>query len=135
MRWIVIYISTALILLPLDFAFLGTVGKQMFDRNVGDMISSTPRLPPAIIFYLIYLIGIVALVNGVAPADWRHNLVFGAVLGFVCYFTFELTNMSILKHWEWSVVVSDIAWGTTVTAIAATGGGLLASWINDRLGV
>ena len=64
MRWIIIYISTAIVMLPLDFAFLGTVGKKMFDQNVGDMMTSTPRLAPAIIFYLIYLIGIVALVNG-----------------------------------------------------------------------
>ena len=133
MRWIVLYISTALVMLPLDLAFLGAVGKKMFDQNVGDMITSTPRLPPAIIFYLVYLLGIVVLVNGAAPADWRHSLMYGAVLGFVSYATFELTNMSILKHWEWSVVASDIAWGTVLTALAAGGGGLLANWINTRI--
>ena len=133
MRWIILYLSTAVVMLPLDFAFLGTVGKKMFDRNVGDMISSTPRVAPAVLFYLIYLVGIVAFVNGAGPSDWRHNLAYGALLGLVCYSTFELTNMSILRHWEWNVVVSDIAWGTAVTAAAAAGGGILASWIVNRL--
>ena len=133
MRWIIVYVSTAILMLPLDFAFLGTIGKKMFDQNVGDMMTSTPRLAPAIIFYLIYLIGIVTLVNGATPADWQHNLLYGAILGLVAYSTFELTNMSILRHWELNVVASDIAWGTAMTALAAAGGGLLANWISARI--
>ena len=133
MRWIIIYVSTAIVMLPLDFAFLGTIGKKTFDQNVGDMITSTPRLAPAIIFYLIYLIGIVTLVNGATPTDWKHNLLYGAILGLVAYSTFELTNMSILRHWEWNVVASDIAWGTVMTAVAAAGGGLLGNWISGRI--
>lgn len=81
----------------LDFAFLGSVGKKLFDANVGDMVVSTPRVSPAVLFYLIYLMGIVVLVNGAAPSDWRHNLMYGAVLGFVAYSTFELTNMAMLR--------------------------------------
>ena len=134
MRWLIIYLSTAAVMLPIDVAFLGAVGKKMFDQNVGDMITSTPRVTPAVLFYLIYLVGVVALVNGTAPADWRHNLAMGAILGFVAFSTFELTNMSILKHWEWNVVASDIAWGTIMTAAAAAGGGLLANWIGSKFG-
>lgn len=133
MRWIVLYLSTAAVMLPLDFAFLGSVGKKLFDANVGDMVVSTPRVSPAILFYLIYLMGIVVLVNGAAPSDWRHNLMYGAVLGFVAYSTFELTNMAMLRHWSWNVVVPDILWGAVVTAAAAAGGGLVAGWVQSRL--
>ena len=133
MRWVIVYFSTAVVMLPLDFAFLGTIGKKMFDQNVGDMVTSTPRVAPAVIFYLVFLIGVVTLVNGAAPGDWRHNLVYGGVLGLVAYSTFELTNMSILRHWDWNIVASDIAWGTVMTAAAAAGGGLLANWISARI--
>ena len=47
MQWIIVYFSTAVVMLPLDFAFLGTIGKKMFDQNVGDMVTSTPRVAPA----------------------------------------------------------------------------------------
>lgn len=37
--------------------------------------------------------------------------------------------MSVLKHWELTVVVPAIAWGAVLTAVAAAIGGLLADWI------
>jgi uncharacterized membrane protein len=128
-RFAIIYLSTLVILLPVDLLFLGAVGKKLFADNVGDMTLSTPRLAPAILFYVIYLAGIVVFVNGTTPADWTHNVKFGALFGLFCYATFELTNMALLKHWEWAVVMPDIAWGAALTAIAASVGGLLAEWI------
>jgi uncharacterized membrane protein len=47
----------------------------------------------------------------------------------ICYGTFELTNMSVLKHWEWSVVIPDMIWGAALTALAASLGGLLAGLV------
>jgi uncharacterized membrane protein len=133
MRFTVIYLSTLAVMLPLDFAFLSTIGKKLFAANVGDMVLDTPRLPPAILFYALYLAGVVIFVNGTAPANRTHNLVYGALFGVICYATFELTNMSLLKHWEWSVVVPDIVWGAAMTAISASVGGLLAKWIVARV--
>lgn len=128
-RFAIIYLSTLVVLLPVDLLFLSAVGKKLFADNVGDMTLSTPRLAPAILFYVIYLAGIVVFVNCTTPADWMHNVKFGALFGLFCYATFELTNMALLKHWEWAVVVPDIAWGAALTAIAASVGGLLADWI------
>ncbi len=125
--------STFVILLPLDFLFLGTIGKKLFADNVGDMVLTTPRMTPAILFYVLYLAGIVVFVNGGGPSNWAHNLLYGALFGLFCYATFELTNMSLLKHWEWAVVVPDIAWGAVLTAVAAAVGGLLANWILGKV--
>jgi uncharacterized membrane protein len=124
-RFAIIYLSTLIILLPLDILFLGIVGKKLFADNVGDMILATPRLAPAIVFYVLYLAGVVVFVNGDAPSNWAHSLLsYDALFGLFCYATFELTNMSVLKHWEWAVVVPDIAWGAVPTAVAAAIGGL-----------
>jgi uncharacterized membrane protein len=133
MRFVIVYLSTLVVMLPLDFAFLGSVGKKLFSANVGDMVLDTPRLPPAILFYVLYLAGVVLFVNGSAPANWTHNLFYGAMFGFFCYATFELTNMSILKHWEWAVVVPDILWGSVMTGISASLGGAIAEWISNRV--
>jgi hypothetical protein len=56
-------------------------------------------------------------------------LLYGALFGFFCYATFELTSLSLLKHWTWPVVAVDIAWGTFVTATASTLGLLIANWM------
>ena len=128
-RFAVVYCSTLLVLLPLDFLFLGTVAKKLFADNVGDMTLATPRLAPAIVFYVLYLAGIVVFVNGNVPSNWTHSLAFGALFGLFCYATFELTNMSVLKHWEWAVAVPDIAWGAVLTAVSGAIGGVLADSI------
>lgn len=133
MNYLIVYLSTLAILLPLDFAFLGTVGKEMYQSHIGDMMLDTPRLSAAILFYALYLAGIVVFVNGAAPSNWSANLMLGALFGLFCYSTFALTNMAILKQWQWALVVPDVAWGMVVTAAAASLGGLLAGSIMSRI--
>jgi uncharacterized membrane protein len=60
-------------------------------------------------------------------------LLYGALFGFFCYATFELTSLSLLKHWTWSVVILDVSWGTFVTALSSTAGLLIANWIGPKI--
>lgn len=133
MRYLIVYLSTLAILLPLDFAFLGTIGKKMYQSRIGDIMLDTPRLSAALLFYMLYLVGIVVFVNGANPSNWSANLAFGALFGLFCYATFALTNMAILKQWQWTLVIPDVAWGMVLTAAAASVGGLLAAWIMSRV--
>jgi uncharacterized membrane protein len=71
--------------------------------------------------------------NGNAPADWVHSLQYGALFGLFCYATFELTNMALLKHWKWAVVVPNMSWGAVLTAVSAAVGGLLADWLLAKM--
>ena len=111
-------------MVPLDFLFLGLVAKGFFTSQVGDMLGAI-RLPPAILFYLLYAAGIVIFANGAQDATWRSALLYGALLGLFCYATFELTALALLKHWTWPVVIVDVAWGAFVTAVAAALGLLI----------
>jgi uncharacterized membrane protein len=132
-RFVIVYLSTLVILLPLDFIFLGAVGKKLFAQHVGDMTLTSPRVAPAILFYSLYLAGVAIFVNGDMPSNWVHSFLYGAFFGLFCYATFELTNMSLLKHWEWAVVLVDVAWGAVLTAVSAALGGLLAGWILGKV--
>ncbi|MDI1262156.1 MAG: DUF2177 family protein [bacterium] len=127
-RYSVLYIVTLLVIVPIDFLFLGVVAKGFFTSQVGTMLGEI-RLAPAILFYLLYVAGIVIFVSGGAGATWSSTLLYGALFGFFCYMTFELTSMSLLKNWSWAVVAVDIAWGTFVTAVASTAGLLVANWL------
>lgn len=53
MRYLIVYLSTLVIMLPLDFAFLGTVGKKMYQSHIGGIMLDTPRLSAAILFYAL----------------------------------------------------------------------------------
>ena len=131
-RNIILYLSTAIVMLPLDLLFLGLIAKSFFTAQVGDMIG-TVRVAPAVLFYCLYIVGILVFVSGSPDANWRSTLVYGALFGFFCYATFELTSLAMLKHWTWPVVIVDIAWGTFVTATAATLGLLLANWVSSKV--
>ncbi len=129
-RNVVLYVATLVVLLALDIPFLGLVAKSFFNSQVGDMLGEF-RPVPAVVFYLLYVVGAVIFVS--APAtSVSHTLVYGALFGLFCYATFELTSMSLLKHWSWAVVAVDISWGVVVTAVSSAAGFLIANWLAPR---
>jgi uncharacterized membrane protein len=131
-RYAILYLSTFIVLIPIDFLFLGTIAKSFFTSQVGDMLGEV-SLPPAILFYLLYVGGVLIFVNGAPDATWRSTLLYGALFGLFCYATFELTSLSLLKHWTWPVAIVDISWGSFVTALSATLGLLLCNWLEPKI--
>ncbi|MGZ5874025.1 MAG: DUF2177 family protein [Bradyrhizobium sp.] len=131
-RYVVLYLATLIVFIPVDFLFLGMVAKGFFTSEVGDMLGEI-RIAPAVLFYLLYAAGILVFVTGPPEATWQSTLLYGALFGLFCYATFELTSLSLLKHWTWPVVVVDVAWGTFVTALSAALGLLIANQIVPKI--
>jgi len=131
-RHVVLYLATLIVLIPIDFLFLGLVAKGFFSSEVGDMLGEI-RLAPAILFYLLYVAGILIFVSGHPAAVPSSTLLYGALFGFFCYMTFELTSLSLLKHWTWPVVLVDVSWGTFVTALSSTLGLMIANWLAPKV--
>jgi uncharacterized membrane protein len=131
-RYAVLYLATLIVLIPVDFLFLGTVAKGFFASQVGDMLGEI-RPAPAMLFYLLYVVGILIFVSGSLGATWQSTLLYGALFGFFCYTTFELTSLSLLRHWTWPVVMVDVSWGMFVTAVSSTLGLIIANWIVPRI--
>ena len=127
-RYVALYLVTLFVIVPIDILFLGVIAKGFFTSQVGHLLGEI-KLVPAVLFYLAYVAGILIFVSGGGGATWQSTLLYGALFGFFCYATFELTSMSMLKNWSWAVVVVDIAWGSFVTAVSATAGLLVADWM------
>lgn len=127
-RYAVLYLATLFVLVPLDFLFLGIVAKDFFTSQVGTMLGEIKPVP-AVLFYLLYVVGSVIFVSGAAGASWQSTLLYGALFGLFCYATFELTSLALLRHWSWPVAILDISWGAIVTAVASTAGLLVANWL------
>ncbi len=124
-RSIVLYLVTLVALTALDFVFLGVLAKGFFTSQVGDMLGEIRPLP-AVLFYLLYVVGVLIFVSGSAAATAQSTLLYGALFGLFCYATFDLTSLALLKHWSWAVAAVDIGWGAVVTAVSSTAGLLVA---------
>ena len=131
-RNVVLYLATFAVLLALDIPFLGLVAKGFFQSQVGDMLGEIRPLP-AILFYLLYVGGILIFVSGPRSATWQTTLLYGALFGLFCYATFDLTSLSLLKHWTWPVAIVDVSWGACVTALSSTAGLLVANQIAPKV--
>ena len=129
-RYLVLYLTTLVVLMVLDYLFLGVVAKGFFVSEVGDMLSEVKPVP-AVLFYLVYVVGVLIFVSG-AAANWQHTLLYGALFGLFCYATFDLTSLALLKHWSWAVAALDVSWGAVVTAVSSTAGLFVANWLAPR---
>lgn len=119
------YGAAALVMAGLDLVWLGLTGDALYRANLSAVMADRlVNLPAAIIFYFLYVGGIVYF--GVRPAlaggQWQGALASGFLLGLLCYMTYDLTNLATLKTWSVKVTVLDIAWGSCLSAAASLGG-------------
>jgi uncharacterized membrane protein len=123
------YLGAALTMAALDLVWIGFVMRPQFEASIADLLAPKTNLPAAVLFYLLYVGGIVFF--AVAPAlkggGWHSALGLGAMLGLFCYATYDLTNLATLKGWPVQTAALDIAWGIALTAAASAAGYFAAS--------
>lgn len=105
----------------LDFVWLGFIAKKLYYGEMGSILLEKPNMGAAVLFYAIYIIGVVMLV--VMPAlekqSLNHAILYGALFGFVAYATYDLTNLATMKGFSMKVAVIDLIWGAALTAVVA----------------
>ena len=104
----------------IDMVWLGLIAKNFYQEKLGYIMGDVQWIP-AILFYLLFLIGLTffATYPGVQAGAWKTAALYGALFGFFTYITYDLTNLATLKGWPLSVVIVDIVWGTVLGALVA----------------
>jgi len=127
MQYLAAYLATAAIFLLIDVLWLGYIAKDFYFSRLGELLLEKPNLSVAAVFYAVYVIGIVIFAVGPALkyGSWQTALVYGALFGFFCYATYDMTNLATLKGWPVTIVVVDIIWGTVLTGTSALLGYLI----------
>lgn len=129
MRFAVAYAAVAIVFFGLDFLWLSRFALGFYRREIGPLLLDQPNLAISAVFYLVFILGLVLLV--VLPAvdggNWVSALWMGAILGLVAYGTFDITNLATLKGWSQTLALTDLAWGTALSAVAATAGYLVVA--------
>ena len=116
--FITLYLIALPVFLAIDMVWLILVAKNFYAQQIGLLMKTEINWPAAIIFYLLFIVGLVVFV--IAPAleknSWSHALMYGALFGLVTYATYDLTNLATMKNWPVLITVVDLAWGVTVAA-------------------
>ncbi|MEP6343123.1 MAG: DUF2177 family protein [Maricaulaceae bacterium] len=127
MHYIIAYFAAIIVFFIIDFVWIGTIAREFYKNQIGHLRGVEVNVPAAIMFYLMYIAGIMifavkpALVSGsIKPA-----LIYGALFGFFCYATYDFTNYATLKNWPLKMVVVDITWGIFLTGSVA----MAAAWV------
>ena len=125
------YLLTIPVFFAVDMVWLGVIAKNLYQKQIGHLLSPTVNWPPAIIFYLVYIFGIIyfAVLPGVEKDSLKTTLVHSALFGAIAYATYDLTNLATLKNWPVTIVYIDLLWGATLTSLVAAAGYYIALWV------
>lgn len=126
------YLLTTVVFFAIDLLWLGVIAKNFYGRHLSDFLSDQVNWTAAVVFYLLFIIGIFLFV--IMPSyekqSYLHALIYGALFGFFTYATYDLTNLATLNNWPIKVVVVDILWGMVLTSAVSVSGYFITQWLN-----
>ena len=116
-RYPVAILSAAIIFGVLDAMWLSWAGPNLYEPTIGSIMADNFNVAAAGAFYVIYLAGMTwfAIRPGLLDGKASTALMNGALLGGLCYATFDLTSQAVFMVWATHVTLLDIAWGAFAT--------------------
>lgn len=117
MNFVLYYAIAFIVFLAIDALWLGLVAPKFYKAQIGHLMADKPNLIAALVFYLIFIAGLVyfVLLPAVTNDSWVTALANGALFGFVTYATYDLTNFATLKGWPITMVIVDLTWGLALS--------------------
>ncbi|MBP1610159.1 MAG: hypothetical protein H6Q04_2394 [Acidobacteria bacterium] len=126
-----VYLITVPIFFVIDLVWLGVIARGFYQKHLGYLMRPQINWAAAILFYLLFIIGIVLF--AVRPAlelqSPMRALVFGALFGFFAYATYDLTNLATVRDWPVIVTAIDLIWGTVLCGAVALGSYVISNKI------
>lgn len=117
--------------LMIDGVWLTLIAKNFYAKHLDFLMTKTPNLFAAGLFYVIYVFSLVVLI--ITPALQKGSLMSaiatGALFGLCAYATYDLTNLATIKDWPVLVTVVDLVWGTFLSgAVVGISYWILTKW-------
>jgi len=116
-----IYFVALFFFLAVDLIWLTLIARTFYQKHIGYIMAPSPNWYAAIIFYLLFIVGLVVfvLVPGLEAASLKVILMRAALFGLITYATYDLTNLATIKDWPLIVTVVDIAWGMSLSLLVS----------------
>ncbi|MEO8357816.1 MAG: DUF2177 family protein [Chloroflexota bacterium] len=84
-----LYLVVLAAFLAIDILWLGLVARSFYQKYLGFLMAPSPNWFAAIIFYLLFIVGILffVVVPGLASGSLKATLLRGALFGLITYAT------------------------------------------------
>ena len=117
-----LYLIAFILFFVIDLLWLGIIAKDIYKKYLGHLMSTEVNWIAAIIFYLLFIGGLVffVIMPAVEAGSIGKALLYGALFGFITYATYDLTNLATLKDWPLKITFIDLAWGTFLGTSTST---------------
>ena len=131
-KTVLLYFLTCAVFFAIDMLWLGVISKKLYRKYLGGFLSETVNWKAALIFYLLFIVGILIFVvfPSLEKGSWTRAVLYGALFGFFTYATYDLTNLATLKNWPLPIVFIDIIWGMFISAVVSLSGFGIARWLS-----
>jgi uncharacterized membrane protein len=131
MVYLWIYLITFTVFIVIDLIWLGVIGQGIYQKYLGPLLKKDVNWTAAIIFYLLFILGLLVFVVGPAylNEDILEAFLMGGLLGLIMYATYDLTNLATLKDWPLPITLIDLIWGTFLGSLTSGVAVLLSLWI------
>lgn len=118
MTFLKVYLVSFVTFFAVDIVWLGLVANKMYKKYLGFIMSPSPNWTAAILFYLLYMAGLVFFVINPAleKKSPSYALLAGLFFGLVTYATYDLTNLATLQNWPLKITIIDLIWGSALGA-------------------
>lgn len=117
MIWLAYFTVTFVVFMGIDLVWLGFVAKNIYSKYLGYLMASNVNWLAALVFYVIFIIGILYFV--IAPSlvdrDFTQLVIRAMLFGFITYATYDLTNLATVRDWPITITIIDLIWGTTLS--------------------
>lgn len=130
--YIKLYFATLAAFFAIDMVWLGLVARGFYRKHLGYLMNSNTNWTAAIIFYLLFILGIVFFVvlPGLQDNSLKTTLMRGALFGLITYATYDLTNLATVKDWPLLLTIVDMAWGTVLSTAVSTISFFAGKWLS-----
>ncbi len=118
MTFLKLYGISFIVFFAIDMLWLGIIAKDLYQKQIGHLLKTDVNWVAAIVFYLLFIGGLVyfVLMPNAEAGNLGKVLLAGALFGFITYATYDLTNLATLKDWPIQITIIDLAWGTFLGA-------------------
>jgi uncharacterized membrane protein len=129
--FIKLYFASLAVFFAVDMVWLGLVASSFYKKNLGYLMAPTVNWFAAIIFYLLFILGILVFVvlPGIKENSLLNTILRAALFGLITYATYDLTNLATIKDWPLSVTLVDLVWGMVLSTIVSISGFYVAKWL------
>jgi uncharacterized membrane protein len=127
-----LYIATLIVFFAIDLFWIGIVARTFYRKQIGFLLAPSPNWTAAIIFYLLFILGLLyfVVVPGLNENSFKITFLRAALFGLITYSTYDLTNLATVKDWPLLITAVDMIWGTVLSVAVSLVSFMIGKWLS-----